>query len=51
MATWKLLLLVGALCTLGERLDVERHGAVHLVHAWRNELVDVVGPWVQGSTL
>lgn len=34
VAAWKLLLLVGAFCTLRERLDVDAHGAVHLLHAW-----------------
>lgn len=34
MAARELLLLVVALCALGERLDVDGHGPLHLVHAW-----------------
>jgi len=33
VAAGQLLLLVRALCALGERLDVDGHGLLHLVHA------------------
>lgn len=34
VAAGQLLLLVVTLCTLGERLDIDGHGALHLVHAY-----------------